>query len=145
MHAARGLECQERGSASSCRSAITSAIAIGAALRWGKKWSEDYAIPLTGRGACFSSFSVLIKAVSSPCCSLEIASAALPPKVRRQGHDAPVLGSRESFNCDVLARDEDVEPHISRSSHCAHFTQEKIRAPKNHSGYSWVPTKTAIS
>ena len=68
-----------------------------------------------------------------------------PPKVRRQGRGAPILGSRESFNCDVLARDEDVEPHISRSSHCAHFTQEKIRAPKNHSEYSRVPTKTAIS
>ena len=117
MHAARGLECQERGSASSCRPAITSAIAIGAALRWGKKWSEDYAIPLTGRGACFSSFSVLIKAVSSPCCSLEVASAALSPEGEKAGSRLTVLVFRESFNCDVLARDEDVEPHISRSGH----------------------------
>lgn len=85
MHAARGLEYQRMGSASSCWIAITSAIAIGPALRWEADWSEDCAIPLPGSGACFCSFSVLIKAVSSPCCSLEVASAALSREGEKAG------------------------------------------------------------
>ncbi|KAH9834499.1 uncharacterized protein C8Q71DRAFT_144877 [Rhodofomes roseus] len=98
------LLARGRGMERTCKAAIVSAIAIGsAALRWERKWSEGCTMPLAGGGACFCYFSVLIKAVSSPCCSLEVASAALSVR-RQEDWDAAHLWW-PSLYCGSPARD----------------------------------------